>query len=72
MWMNAVKKAMSPVAFSRWGLPEVNPIAMTTNVEGVFCGGDIAGTAETTVESVNDGKTAAWTIHQYLQVIFYL
>lgn len=35
----------------------------------VFFGGDIAGVAETTVESVNDGKTASWHIHKYLQSI---
>jgi dihydropyrimidine dehydrogenase (NADP+) len=34
---------------------------------GVFCGGDLAGVAETAVEAVNDGKLAAWTIHRYLQ-----
>lgn len=34
----------------------------------MFCGGDLAGAANTTVESVNDGKTAAWFIHSYLQV----
>lgn len=41
---------------------------MSSSEPGVFCGGDIAGIAETTVESVNDGKTAAWNIHKYLQV----
>ena len=40
---------------------------MMTSVEGVFAGGDIAGVAQTTVESTNDGKTAAWNIHKYLQ-----
>ena len=29
----------------------------------------MAGVANTTVESVNDGKQAAWFIHQYLQVL---
>ncbi|CAF4808991.1 unnamed protein product, partial [Rotaria magnacalcarata] len=36
--------------------------------KGVFCGGDIAKVASTTVECVNDGKTAAWHIHRYIQV----
>jgi len=62
-----MKEAMEPVKFNRWGLPEVDTKTMKTNVEWVFCGGDIAGVAETTVESVNDGKTAAWNIHQYIQ-----
>lgn len=42
----------------------------------MWCGGDasFAGTgsgadpSQTTVESANDGKTAAYHIHQYLQV----
>lgn len=41
---------------------------METSEDWVFIGGDIAGVAETTVEAVNDGKTAAWSIHKYLQV----
>lgn len=64
-----VQDALAPVTLNRWGLPEVDPASMATNVPGVFCGGDVAGVAETTVESVNDGKTAAWNIHKYLQVI---
>ena len=54
---------------NKWGLPEVDTVTMSTSEPGVFCGGDIAGVAQTTVESVNDGKTAAWNIHRYLQVI---
>lgn len=41
----------------------------------VWCGGDAsfaigsgADSSQTTVESANDGKTAAYHIHQYLQV----
>ncbi|RXG55875.1 Dihydropyrimidine dehydrogenase [NADP(+)] [Armadillidium vulgare] len=60
-------RAMSPMKFNKWGLPEVDPLTMASSVAGVFCGGDVAGVAETTVESVNDGKTAAWNIHKYLQ-----
>ena len=41
---------------------------MTTSEPNVFCGGDLAGYANTTVESVNDGKQAAWHMHRYLQV----
>lgn len=40
---------------------------MATSVDWVFCGGDLAGVSETTVEAVNDGKTAAWSMHRYLQ-----
>ena len=44
---------------------------METSEADVFCGGDIAGVANTTVESVNDGKTAAWYMHKYIQVYIY-
>jgi len=59
---------MAPIKMNRWNLPEVDEITMMTSVLGVFCGGDLAGIAQTTVESVNDGKTAAWYIHKYIQV----
>ena len=59
---------MSPVKFNTWGFPEVNSDTMVTSEPNVFCGGDLAGVANTTVESVNDGKQAAWYMHQYLQV----
>lgn len=60
-------KAMEPIKFNRWGLPEVNTETMQTSEPWVFCGGDIAGVAQTTVESVNDGKQASWYIHKYVQ-----
>ncbi|XP_070150339.1 dihydropyrimidine dehydrogenase [NADP(+)] [Polyergus mexicanus] len=63
----AVKNAMAPLKMNSWNLPEVDENTMMTSVSGVFCGGDLAGVAQTTVESVNDGKTAAWYIHKYIQ-----
>lgn len=51
-----------------WGLPVIDPKTQQTSEPWVFSGGDIAGVAQTTVESVNDGKVAAWNIHRYLQV----
>jgi dihydropyrimidine dehydrogenase (NADP+) len=50
------------------GTPEIDVNTMSSSEPGVFCGGDIAGLSETTVESVNDGKTAAWYMHKYIQV----
>lgn len=64
---DSVRAAMEPVRFNRWGLPDIDPITMRTSEEWVFAGGDIAGQAQTTVESVNDGKQASWHIHKYLQ-----
>ncbi|KAF7652548.1 hypothetical protein LDENG_00095720, partial [Lucifuga dentata] len=65
-----VTEAMAPVKMSRWGTPEVNTDTMQTSEPWVFAGGDIAGLANTTVESVNDGKQASWHIHRYVQVQF--
>lgn len=68
IFIKTVKSAMEPLKFNSWGLPEVAHETMTTSEADVFCGGDIAGAANTTVESVNDGKQAAWFMHKYLQV----
>ena len=63
-----VIKAMSPIKFNQWSLPEVNNDTMQTSLSNVWCGGDLAGLAATTVEAVNDGKQASWYMHCYLQV----
>ncbi|XP_002130803.2 dihydropyrimidine dehydrogenase [NADP(+)] [Ciona intestinalis] len=62
-----VKSALSPVKFNKWGFPEVDPSTGGSSEPWVFFGGDVAGVANTTVESVNDGKTASWFVHRYLQ-----
>lgn len=62
-----VIEAMAPVPLNTWGLPDINEKTHQTSVENVFCGGDLGGYSGTTVESVNDGKTAAWFMHCYLQ-----
>ena len=41
-------------------------MTMGTSNPAVFCGGDLADTAETTVEAVADGKIAAWSMHRYI------
>ena len=64
----AVIKALEPINLNKWMLPEVDPETMATSEPSVFVGGDLGGAANTTVESVNDGKQAAWYMHQYLQV----
>lgn len=64
---NRVVDALSPLKINKWGLPEVDSTTMASSEADVFCGGDIAGVAQTTVESVNDGKVAAWHMHRYLQ-----
>ncbi|KAL0281629.1 UNVERIFIED_CONTAM: hypothetical protein PYX00_002557 [Menopon gallinae] len=49
------------------GVLRVDEETMETGRPGVFAGGDVTKIGETTVESVNDGKTAAWNIHKYLR-----
>ncbi len=60
---------MAPIKLTSWGTPEIDRNTGATSEPWVFAGGDIAGVAETTVEAVNDGKTAAWHMHRYLQSI---
>ena len=67
-FVRAVVEALAPVELNSWGLPNVDPNTGGCSESWVFFGGDVAGTANTTVESVNDGKTAAWYMHRYLQV----
>ncbi|KAL3123536.1 hypothetical protein niasHT_006615 [Heterodera trifolii] len=64
-----VKSAINLLDFNSHGLPVVDPNTQQSSLPWVFLGGDIAGVAETTVESVNDGKTAAWHMHRYLQAL---
>uniref|UniRef100_H3CJ20 Dihydropyrimidine dehydrogenase [NADP(+)] n=1 Tax=Tetraodon nigroviridis TaxID=99883 RepID=H3CJ20_TETNG len=65
-----VTAAMAPVKLNRWGTPEVDSDTMQTSEPWVFAGGDVVGLANTTVESVNDGKQAAWHIHRYIQSLY--
>lgn len=60
---------MKPLKLNNHNLPEIDSKTMQTSHPLVWAGGDIAGIAETTVESVNDGKIAAWYIHCALEVI---
>ncbi|KAM6454393.1 dihydropyrimidine dehydrogenase [NADP(+)] isoform 7-T7 [Liasis olivaceus] len=65
-----VKEALYPLKFNSWGLPEVDLETMQTSEPGIFAGGDISGLANTTVESVNDGKQASWFMHKYIQSLY--
>lgn len=62
-----VIEALRPIPLNSWGLPAINEKTQQTPIENIFCGGDLGGYSGTTVESVNDGKTAAWFMHCYLQ-----
>merc|ERR1711871_973558 len=58
---------MDGVKLNKWGEPDVDPMTQGTSAPDVFCAGDLAGVAQTTVESANDGKVASWHMHRYLQ-----
>jgi len=61
-------EALKPLSLNPdTGLPSIDPQTMMTSIAGIFCGGDLSGITETTVEATNDGKTAAWNIHNYLK-----
>ena len=64
---NAVKEAAKPLAFNKWGTADIDTATMQAKgADWIFVGGDLAGNG-TTVEATNDGKTASWFIHRYLQ-----
>ncbi|KAH7971139.1 hypothetical protein HPB49_019346 [Dermacentor silvarum] len=48
---NSVVEALSPLKLNKYGLPEVDTKTMQSSEPSVFCGGDIAGVSETTVEA---------------------
>jgi dihydropyrimidine dehydrogenase (NADP+) len=63
-----VKAALgNGVQLDRWGLPSCDAETQRTSAPDVWVAGDLAGVSQTTVEAVNDGKTAAWDMHKYLQ-----
>lgn len=56
---------LAPSGFSS-GLPVIDMKTLKTSEPDVWCGGDLSGFAHTSVEATNDGKTAAWSIHNTL------
>ncbi|PRP78231.1 hypothetical protein PROFUN_13841, partial [Planoprotostelium fungivorum] len=62
-----LNEKMSPLKLNKWGSANVNlETGQSIDAEWLFCGGDIIGNGMT-VEAANDGKTASWHIHKYLQ-----
>lgn len=51
---------------NKWGLLQVDPITLATNVPGVFAGGDVVAGAGTLSEAVAAGRRAAESIHRFL------
>jgi len=60
-------EAISPLKLGRNGFADVDSESMQSkDAPWLFCGGDLIGNG-TTVEAVNDGKTASWNIHKFIQ-----
>jgi len=57
--------ACRPATFNSYGQIDVDG-TMRTNVPHIFSGGDLVGNGMT-VEAANDGKTASWYMHKYVQ-----
>lgn len=61
-----LRNAMKPLTFKH-GVAEVHSgTQQSTGTPWLFAGGDLSGSG-ITVEAANDGKTASWFIHKYLQ-----
>ena len=55
------------IALTRWNTYIVDPVRMTTNIEGVFAGGDAADDGPTVViDAIRDGQRAATSIAAWL------
>jgi dihydropyrimidine dehydrogenase (NADP+) len=58
-WLNEIKLTK--------GIVKIDKSTYQSNfIEWLFAGGDIVGTANL-VDAVNDGKTASWYMHKYIQ-----
>jgi NADH-quinone oxidoreductase subunit F len=52
---------------SRWNTIEVDPETLSTNVDGIFAGGDVVTGPNTVTEAMAHGKTAAQMIDKYIR-----
>ena len=50
-----------------WGTLKVDPITLTTNVEGIFSGGDAVVGQGTVIEAIAHGKEAAISMDRYIR-----
>lgn len=52
---------------SQWNTLDVNPETLSTNIEGIFAGGDVVTGPNTVTEAMAHGKTAALMIDKYIK-----
>jgi len=60
-FLGDIKLDLTPAGFVK-----AHPKDMSTNVAGIYVGGDVAFGARTAIEAVADGRRAAHAIHRYL------
>ena len=51
---------------TRWQTIEVHEDDLSTNIEGIFAGGDCMTGPDDAIRAIADGKKAAYAIHEYL------
>jgi NADH-quinone oxidoreductase subunit F len=52
---------------SKWNTLEVDPETLSTNIKGIFAGGDVVTGPNTVTEAMAHGKTAAQMIDKYIK-----
>jgi NADH-quinone oxidoreductase subunit F len=57
----------SQIERSLWGSLEVDPNKLSTNIEGIFSGGDFITGPSTVIQAIASGRRAAIAIDKYLQ-----
>ena len=60
------KAVMEELEYSISGILSVDPVALKTNVEGTFAGGDIAKGPGSVIEAIEAGRRAASSIDKFL------
>ena len=64
----SAQRALEGIQLQRGCVEVADNTHRSVSNDRVWAGGDCVGTSGTTVEAVADGKTAAWNMHQVLQV----
>jgi len=59
-------RSIEGIDVSKWGTLNIDEEWMSTNIEGIFAGGDVAVGASTVIMAVGHGKRAARAIDTYL------
>ena len=55
------------INISKWGTIEADPITFTTNIPGIFSGGDVTSGPATVIEAIAAGKETAISIDRYFK-----